>query len=411
MATTARKTVLVQLNSLGIRGTELNAVDFAHVVERHGYDSILMGPRDSLPDGPSLFDVAAERGVRLEAFDRPATVMQGARMLSSRARSLGADIVHVYGPWAARPAYWGPSRFGRRPLVLTDYEMALSPDTFTAPQLIIGTGYLLDEQEHRFGPTTMISPPVDLSRDSREVVDGREFRRELGISPDQVAVVLIGRLDTTMKALSVEIAVKAMELIDRDRVVLVVVGTGDAEERLRGLGDGVNDRLGRTAVIFAGSRSNPRPAYAAADISLGMGGSASRALAFGTPLIVQGEKGWTRTFTRASAAALYRNSFWSDDADEAPVDDLVIRLRELADDASLRTTLGAFGREFASENFGLEQMAAKLAECYATASATYGARSWLHDIHFEVMAARYRLTGRKPQLGADGQPSAYRFQL
>jgi glycosyltransferase involved in cell wall biosynthesis len=406
----SRKTVLVQLNSLGLRGTEINAVDLAAAVRPHGYDSVLIAPADTMPEGPSLFDVAAERGVRLEAYERPHTVLQGARILNRRSRELRADIVHIYGPWSARSAYWGPSLLGRRPLILTDYEMSISPDTFRAPYLIVGTGYLLDEQADRYGPTSLISPPVDLPRDRSEVVNGAAFRAELGIGPDQIAAIIVSRLDTTMKALPIMSAIKAMERVDRSDLVLVIVGTGDAADRLQACARAANDRIGRPVVVFAGSRSDPRPAYASADLALGMGGSASRALAFGKPLIVHGEGGCAEIFTPQSATRLYRNSFWSSEMAIDPVSEVSELMRELVDNPKRRLALGLFGREFAESHYGLKEMAVRLARCYRIADTTYNARSWAHDLDLELLAAAHRLTPRRKSDIEKTAPSAYRFK-
>jgi glycosyltransferase involved in cell wall biosynthesis len=409
-ASNGRTMVLVQLNHLGLRGTEINAVDFACAVKKYGYDSVLIAPSDTRPDGPSLFDFAAERGVRLEAVPRSETVRDGARMLRAMAREVGADIMHVYGPWAARSAYLGPCAFGRMPLVLTDYEMALSPDTFSGPHLIVGTGYLLDEQQGRFGPTEMISPPVDLERDSRDAVSGAAFRREFGIPSDQLAAVLVSRIDTTMKAKGIETAIRAMGELRRGDVTLIIVGTGDAESRLRAISDEINEHSGRRAVVFAGPRSDPREAYAAADIALGMGGSAARALAFGTPLIVLGERGWNTTVDSHNIAEIYRNSFWSNAEMEAPVAALAARIAELAGDPERRADLAQLGKAFAEANFGLEAMAKRLAHYYDTA-ADYGLRRWLYDVHFEAGAVANRLFGWRPKADQEGVPSAYRYRV
>ena len=105
-----------------------------------------------------------------------------------------------------------------------------------------------------------------------------------------------------------------------------------------------------------------------ADISIGMGGSAARALAFGKPLIVSGEHGWYRTFDEESKAALYRNSFWSDDKKDRPVELLVNQLREVIDDPTLRRDLGTLGRQFAEANFGLAEMTKRLVAVYENAA-------------------------------------------
>jgi hypothetical protein len=58
--------VLVQLNSLALGGSQINAVDLAAATAEHGYDCVLVGPKGSRPDGPSLVDVAGERARRAE---------------------------------------------------------------------------------------------------------------------------------------------------------------------------------------------------------------------------------------------------------------------------------------------------------------------------------------------------------
>jgi len=380
------RTVLVQLNSLSLGGTQISAVDFAAALVPHGYTSVLIGPRDTIPRGPSLFEVAAERGVHLEAVDRPESVVAGARDLARRAREISADVVHVYGSWGARPAYWGPCRLGRRPLVQTVYEMAVAPWSYQAVPLVVGTGYLVDDLRDRRGLTTLISPPVDLEHDRPGAVDPAPFVASLGLAAGRVRAVIVSRLDEEMKALSVEIAIQAVGRLRRPDLDLVVVGTGDAEERLRALGDAVNDELGRRAVVFAGPLPDPRVAYASADVVLGMGSSAARALAFGKPLIVQGENGWSRRFLPESADALYRNSFWSDEASAAAVDELAENLAGLG--AVERAALGPWSREFAVAHFDLEAMAARLAAVYAAAASSYGVRSWLSDLGPEVRAVR-----------------------
>lgn len=223
--------ILVQVNSLALGGTQLNAVDLAWAIEPLGFECVLIGPRDTLPPGPSLFDVAAERGVRLEAFDRPSTTLRGARDLSRLARKHGSQVIHTYGSWSSRPAYWGPCFAARRPLVMTVYEMSVAADTFRAPDLIIGTRYLLEDLAGRRGRVHLISPPVDLSRDDSRVIDAGDFLSASGLDPSHQRIVIVSRLDEEMKALSVELSIKAFAELHGDDVDLVIAGSGDAEER------------------------------------------------------------------------------------------------------------------------------------------------------------------------------------
>lgn len=383
--------VLVQINNLGIGGTQLNAVDLAAATAEWGYDSILVGPKDTLPlQGPSLLDVAASKGVPLMMFDREAhgirgaTTLKGALALSRLAATHKADMLHAYSVGLTRAAYWGPCLLGRRPLVITAYEMEVDPDLQKWPTLIVGTRYLLEEQSTRPGPTELISPPVDLEADDPVKVSGASFRKLHGIGDDQLALVIVSRLEEEMKAVSVEAALEAVDRLADPRLVLLVAGTGSAAARLGAVAAGINSRHGRRAVIMAGPLTDPRTAYAAADVVIGMGGSAARGLGFGKPLVVSGERGRFQTFTPATAASLFRNSFWSNDPAPDASAELIACLEPLVAGPRHRNKLGAFGRDFARQHFSLQSMAAKLASVYARAATTYNTQAWLREARSEL---------------------------
>lgn len=397
--------VLVQINSLALGGTQLNAVDMARAMREHGYESILVGPRDTVPGGTSLFDVADEKGVPLEAFTRPRSTLRGAFDMYRLARRHQADLVHVYGSWTSRPALWGACTFGRRPLVLTIYEMAVDDSTLASPSLIVGTEYLHEELESRPSGVELISPPVDVDHDDSAVVDAGDFLRQHGLDVENRRVVMVTRLDEEMKALGVQQAIAVMATFAASGVDLVIVGAGDAEARLRRQADALNAELGRTAVVFTGPAADPRAAYAAADVVIGMGGSAARALSFGKPLVVAGENGWFRTFAPETSAALFRNSFWSDEVMEDAVCALEDCLAPLLDDAGLREDLGRFGRAFAVSNFSLDAMAARLAGVYDSSLGTYGWRTWRRDLPGEFRRLT-RFLGRLQGAAPHNAPTA-----
>jgi hypothetical protein len=129
--------------------------------------------------------------------------------------------------------------------------------------------------------------------------------------------------------------------------------------------------------------ADPRPAYAAADLMLGMGGSAARALAFARPLIVQGEAGWSALFEPASAQVLARSSFWSPAAVPDAAARLVATIAPLLEDPERCRDLGRFGRDFAEQNFSLEAMADRLSQFYRTVRGEYTRRDWLADLPVE----------------------------
>lgn len=372
----APRRVLVHLNSLELGGTQLNAIDFAAAVASRGYESVLLGPRPA-PGAPDVVPIARERGLTIEVYDEPPTVLGHARLLRRRADELGADLVHGYGTWgAARSIYWGPSRWARRPWVLTMYEMALHPSVHRHVPLVVGTEYLLEENIDRPGRTVLIRPPVDLERDRPPADPAGDGGR--------VALVLVSRLEEDIKAVAIESAIAAVARMGDCDVTLEIVGTGAAETRLRGIGDDVNARLGRPVVQFLGPMADPRPAYARADVVLGMGGSAARGLAHGKPLVAQGENGWSAVLEPENAASIARNSYWSPERTADPEALLERHLRRLVGDPALRRRLGEFSREFAEQTFGLDAMADRLVDLYDSARERYRARDWLADLTVEA---------------------------
>ncbi|TDD70936.1 glycosyltransferase [Jiangella aurantiaca] len=387
--TTHRRQVLVQLDNLELGGAQINAVQLSAAVAEHGYESLLVGPSDTLPTGPSVLDVSADYKVPARAYERPPSLFAHARVLSRFARGCGASLVHAFST-SERAAYWGAGLLGRRALVRTIYEMSFDPRTHPSIPLVIGTGYLRDELAGRPGGATLVSPPVDTARDAPGGIGRAAFRRELGLDAETVVLVIVSRLSEEMKARSVEDAINAVERLGDPRVRLVVVGTGDAAARLRGVAEAVNTRLGRTAVIFTGPLADPRPAYDAADVVLGMGSSAARGLAFGKPLVVLGERGWSAVFREPDVEAIFRNSFWS----PAEVTDgaglLAAHLRVLVGDTAERDRLGTAARAFAEANFGLPAMAERLAGVYDDALRTTSSRLWMRDLRMEgrILAAK-----------------------
>lgn len=299
--------VTVALHHLELGGSQLNALDLATRIRERGHDVDVFATHTGTP-GP-VADLVRERGLaltlaehRLERTRRAAPCRRGiARALTRHARRVGTDVLHAYEYSQILDAFYGPGlNLGTR-VVGTVYGMVVPTWLPRSVPLIAGTRELVEGALTVGQRATLIVPPVDTASDDPGAVDGAAFRRSLGIAEDEIAVVVVSRLEPDMKEDGIARAIAAVRQLDDPRLRLVVVGDGPSFGALDALAATANGALGRDAVIMAGSLVDPRPAYAAADIALGMGGSALRAMAFATPLIVLGVRGFSRPFDEETA--------------------------------------------------------------------------------------------------------------
>jgi hypothetical protein len=114
---------------------------------------------------------------------------------------------------------------------------------------------------------------------------------------------------------------------------------------------------------MAGFMADPRPAYAAADVVLGMGSSALRGMAFGKPVVVLGEGGFSEIFEPSTAPTFFEVGMYGF-ADEEAEPRLPGQLRRLLVDPALRDELGRFSRTVAEERYGLQAAGAVLDGVY-----------------------------------------------
>ena len=165
---------------------------------------------------------------------------------------------------------------------------------------------------------------------------------------------------------------------------LTIVGDGPAMPEVRAAADLANrataGRYAGDIVTLTGELSDPRPAYAAADIAVGMGGSALRSLAFGKPLIVQGEGGFFEVLDPGTLSCFLEQGFFGQahlDPAEASAR-LRSLLQGLAQDSARRVRLGLWGRELVEERFSLTAAAERQVELYRRAMLSpVSRRCWI----------------------------------
>ena len=363
--------VLVYPHTMVLSGV-LNAIELAAAVRDRGHEVIVL----SRP-GPLVETV---RGLGLEhvPLDPKATRVPSPRataQLTSLVRRRKVDVVNAWEWPSAVEAFAGVRLRLGVPVVCTVFSMSVAKFMPHTLPLIVGAQEIADRAvEAGYGSVTLIEPPVDV-RANAPSYDTQLFRTEYGLDATPLLVVVC-RLAHELKLEGLLSACDAVGNLSQAgvKVNLAVVGDGPARPEVEDAAAAANRRAGRTAVILTGALYDPRPAYAAADVVLGMGGSALRGLAFAKPLVVQGERGYWQLATPESAAKFLREGWYGIGSDEdgraAGGPRLEKILRELLDDTATQHSLGQYGRALVVERYSLDQAGVALEEVFAAAVET-----------------------------------------
>ncbi|MBG0827443.1 glycosyltransferase family 4 protein [Planomonospora sp. ID67723] len=366
--------LLVGLHHLELGGSQLNALDLALRMRDRGHHVALLGTHTGRP-GP-MADLARERGLEITLVrhprerTRPVAPYRAAvaAELTRLVREQRFDLVHTYEYPLALDAVYGPHARLGTPLVSTVYTMRL-PRWLPRNITLVAAYEEIAAAARACGQNCLlIEPPVDTDADSPQAVDGAAYRAGLGISPEEIVVGIVTRLEPEMKAEGVVRAMEAVRRLDPEIPLrLLVVGTGPSYDELAARGAEVNEALGRQAVLVPGALGDPRPAYAASDISVGMGGSAVRGMSFARPLIVIGTRGFSRTFRPDTADHFLHVGYYGVGEGIEDPDPLAGQIRELALDAGLRSELGSWSRRLVVDRYSLDAAANRLEHIYLEA--------------------------------------------
>jgi L-malate glycosyltransferase len=359
------------LEGLALGGCPLNALDLARTLRAQGHHVVVVAideqPRVSvLPHAEAAgFDV-----VRIPAG---AGLFARARHLGRIAREHDLDVLHVFAAWLGRSAVLACGVSGRRVPVVLNWLMDNEFPTTGRTPLVVGTGGLHREALEVHGPRSyLLEPPVDVAQDRPDDVAGKTFRDGLGIAEDELLLVVVGRIDVltpeqehhgVAKLPGLMLAMDALLDPDAPPARLVLVGDGSGMAEVSARAAAVNRELGREAVLLTGALADPRPAYAAADVGLAMGGSALRVMAHGCPLVVLGDRGFSLGADPGTIDQFLEDGYYGTTAPADPVANLWVQLRPLLD-AAARRRLGEWGLDFVRARYSLESGAARLEEIY-----------------------------------------------
>lgn len=366
--------ILVYPHAMEIGGSQLNAVELAAAVRDLGHEVVVLGESGPLVD--------TVRGLGLEYVPlpdqrrRPSLAVMAALVRLVRSRAL--DVVHGYEWPPAVEAFYGPHLRAGAAVVGTVMSMSVAPFLPRTMPLVVGTD---DIRRRAFSAghrnVTLLEPPVD-TRANTPDHDGAAFRAAYGLNGAPL-VVVVSRLAAELKLEGLLAACAVVGELAREGVPLrlAVVGDGPARAAVEAAAARANAAAGARVVVLTGALPDPRGGYASADIVLGMGGSALRGLAFGKPLVVQGERGFWCLLTPESAPMFLRQGWYGVGGDGEPA--LRAILRTLLADAGLRARLGEYGRRLVVERFSLDRAARLQEQVYAEAVARRRERGLVVD--------------------------------
>jgi glycosyltransferase involved in cell wall biosynthesis len=352
--------ILVFAHEFHVGGSQRNAVDLsASLRDIYGYDVVIFAT-----PGP-MVKVAEEKGLRFIPAPNRKTIPSVAMMraLCEVVRRERPDLVHVWDWWQCVDAYYAVHLLKGIPMIvsdtLSDGLMRLLPKTLLTT---FGTPEFVDRARAAGRQRVeLLVPPVDVDANAPGGADPRPFRDQYNIEASDVTLVTVSRLAMKLKGESLRRTIDAVRVLGRElRLRLVIVGHGNARNELERLAAEANAEIGRAAVILTGEVLDPRPAYAAADIVVGMGGSALRGMAFGKPVIIVGGQGFSAPLTPETAESFYYRGIYGIGDGSPSNARLIADIRHLAESSDKLPTLGAFSRQFVLNHFALEKVCAEL---------------------------------------------------
>jgi glycosyltransferase involved in cell wall biosynthesis len=349
--------ILVYPHLMEPGGSQLNALELAGETRRAGHEVVVVAPPGEL----NL--VAAQQGLEVvpSSSEGRWPVRRSIRVLLQLVRTRSIDVVHGYEWGPSVELALGPYALLGTPMLTTVMSMDVPDLIPVRSELVVGTAELAAQQA-RLRTTHLVEPWVDTEANRPGSTDPVATRRRLRLGADDLVVAVVCRMTTALaKAAGVLAAMMMVHDLNRTHVLprarLLVVGDGEELPAVGARAAECNADAGFEEIVVTGVLLDPRPAYDCADVVLGMGGSALRALAFGKPLIVQGDNGYWRRFDGASAKTFEHGGFYGH-GEAATTRASAGRLRKeldqiLALDPSTRAELGRFGRRYVEAGYSL----------------------------------------------------------
>jgi glycosyltransferase involved in cell wall biosynthesis len=393
--------ILVFGHRLEVGGTQVNAIELsAYLRDVCGHQVTYLASPGPMQE---LIDKAGLRFLEVPTADtHPSPARM--RVIDQAIRSERPDVVHIWDWPQWLDAFLGVRLLRRMPVVVTCMSMVVPSVLPKRAQTTFGTPELVDRARSAgYRHPHLIMPPVDIQSNSPDSQAALAFRNSFGIDDGDVLFVTVSRLVNWMKAESIHQTIDAVRRLGGDKTLrFAIVGDGTARAELEAFAAEVNGELGRRAIVFTGELLDPRPAYAAADVVVGMGGSALRGMAFEKPVIVTGEQNFAALFTPETKDFFYEKGLYGEGDDRFGSDRLVRDMARLLDSQDLRNDLGRFARGFVEQHYSIDAVGRELNELLVSAST---APDSFGDVIYDtcrtatlVAAKRFRSQIRWPKM-------------
>lgn len=313
--------ILVCPNTTIIGGASLDAVDLAAAMRERGHQLFVLGPPGALVErlgplgitwieGPATDDGTAPELGRGRALWPSVAVMRRIRRVVADEH---IDVVHTYEWPRCLEADYGAHLVDGIPLVSTILAVKAPKFLPRTAHIVVGARELADLLKERSYPAVTLIEPWIRQPPTTGTADGAAQFASAHRLDEGVPVVVIASRLSGMKMDSLRLAIEATKVVASDRPVqLVIAGEGAGEQELRDRAEQVNRQLGRRAITFTGLLDDVGPAYASADVVLGMGTALLGGMAYGKPAIVVGEGGFSELLTNETEAALSAVGFWGE---------------------------------------------------------------------------------------------------
>lgn len=378
--------VLLLVESATIGGHVISALTTARCLKKRGHEvSVISG------EGPLADTFASEfphtvipyhfrHAGRQTYFSFKS--LETVRALAGGVGEREFEVIHAFDARSYIVAYWYALLFRRIPVAATMCG-GISPyyDIPALGRLIVFSEEQRKKMKGIYGwpdeRLAVIRNRMQLALFEADDDSARQELAEKGVSCDEKMVMMV----TTFlgpKVRSIRQALEAMEEVLSslgDVRFVVVGGKGEFFDEAREIGRGINERLGREAVVFMGLVKNAYRFLRHAAVVLGQGRSAFEGMGFGKPTLIIGDKGYAGTVQRSTIDGIaYCNFSGRNGKDEAPAAVMAGEIARLLGDPAYAGEAAAFGRDYLKNELDIEAGIERIVEVYRANQSWFGSQ-------------------------------------